>query len=196
MQLNHRILAIAGDVKVELQLVCSAQPQPHQEITDSIIAHFRQSCLRIRWYPEAPVIETNQRGQLEVRFCWAVDTHCNEDEVFAQFNQLLETLARLSSDYELNWKVGHALEPDLGTISEGCIATELLAELRTAVTVARSLSPMIVDDEFVDDLWAEEEIGDGEHQAFGTHPLTAASDDCWTELLEPDASFTRFPELE
>ncbi|PAY16270.1 hypothetical protein CKO51_27335 [Rhodopirellula sp. SM50] len=98
----------------------------------------------------------------------------------------VQLFARLASQFHVSWDVGHELDPHLGCIIGDAAVDELVAEVKTAVEVARSLAELIIDDEFVepDALVMEADATDDREDA------------TWEELFQPPDSFIRFPELE
>lgn len=101
--------------------------------------------------------------------------------------QMIDVLSVLSAEFGLSWNVGHQFEPQLGTIVNGTPTESLWDEIRTAVQTARSLSGIIIDDEFI------EPDSTFEHD----EETTGLGDDqSWNDVFESPDKFIRFPEWE
>ncbi|MCO8124061.1 hypothetical protein NHH03_20120 [Stieleria sp. TO1_6] len=157
---------------------------------DAVAAQFHSHCDRRDWPLAAPQFDTNPGHPLAVRFELPLTESGSDDESLIVMMQLIQLLCDLSDQFNLNWQVGHQLEPQLGSIRNGCPQSTLITELQTSIIVGRSLAAVIVDDEWVDGEFASDQPADP------TASASFSDDQAWHDLLQPPEAFARFPEWE
>lgn len=156
-----------------------------QEV-DSAVSCFKRLFAERHSDRELPLIEVDDEGIIQIAQHMQLRSDDDVQSASLEIATTVEIFDAVASEYSMAWKVGHQLEPHLGTIGDGGSTSDVIAEARTAIQVARSLSEMIVDDEFVEpDSVAESPVDD----AIG-------EDGAWSELLESPDAFIRFPEFE
>ena len=119
---------------------------------------------------------------VEVRFehCWEAD---QDDATAAEPVIELASLLINLENRSLSWNVAHEHDGQLGRIHDGSSVDELAAEVQTAIRIARALSDLIVDDEFVDaDI------------TLASSSSTFGDDADWSQAFVGEESFQRFPE--
>ena len=110
---------------------------------------------------------------------------CDSDDE-ANLLEVIEILANLSDDHEVDWEFSHDYEPDVvGRIIEGKVSEDLLDEIETVISIGGLFGEFIDDEE-----WEEEQPSFGVWQAepVQAHPRI---------MREPDEPFViKFPGVE
>ena len=94
----------------------------------------------------------------------------------------LRNLSDLVSGTDVRWRIGHQLEPTLGSFGAAGLNSELVIELSTNFSVARSLGAMI-DEEY-------------EPKFSALEVATEEDAEGWNPFSDIEETFQRFPELE
>ena len=172
---------------MNIQFHYSSSPVHSPVRAEELGKQFLTRCEEYALTDSPPWIATKEDCSCEIKLILEL-TLCETDEALAaNATRMIEVLSNLSSKFGLTWNVGHQLEPHLGTIANGVPDEGLVDEIHTAMNVARSLSGLIVDDEFVDpDLTDQGERDEGE----------MGDEESWSGLFESPDSFIRFREWE
>lgn len=171
---------------MKLHFLYSSSPIDSPERVDALKSQFQIACDKCTWMDSQPSIEmADDRCSIEAKLVLELTQPGSSDATVDCAMQMIRVLATLSSEFRLSWNVGHQLDPQLGTIIDGDPSGDLLDEIRTAVTVARSLSEIIVDDEFVEPDSSFEH--DDQNGGLGDQRS-------WSDAFETPDPFIRFPE--
>ncbi|QDV84206.1 hypothetical protein [Planctomycetes bacterium TBK1r] len=176
---------------MQIRFVYTSSPVDDPERIERILAALPAECRKQQIDAAATQVETIDADTLSVALVVDLsDAELRDADAAAEPIRIataaVQLFARLATQFQISWDVGHELDPHLGRIVADAAVDELVDEVKTAVEVARSLAELIIDDEFVepDALVIEADATDDREDA------------TWEELFQPPDSFIRFPELE
>ncbi|WP_182865283.1 hypothetical protein [Stieleria mannarensis] len=171
---------------MQLCFVYTSNPLNDRNQIDAVLAAFPIECRRQQIADVGPQIDVNHAGELTVE----IEVDLNATNATSESTRIataaVGVVAELATQFKLTWNVGHQHEPYLGTVEAAVPPDDLLDEVKTAVSVARSLAEFSLEDEA--DEFAEPE----------TLVTDAADTDqaTWDDLFQPPDTFIRFPEFE
>ena len=171
-----------------LQFIYSSTPLGAPDQIEAVLSRFRSLCIECELEEDFSPMDVRADGSIEIKSTLHFGADDSEFDPSQSKLQIFRVLSSLASEFGHSWNVGHHLEPQFGTISAGIAPQELqelMEEVRTAIHVARSMTGLIVDDEFIEPESSVEPSGDN-----------IADEGSWSDLLESNESFIRFPELE
>jgi hypothetical protein len=170
---------------MNLTFLYSSGPLVSLSRAEDLETRFRGRCEQNGLTDIAPLIVIKEDCSFEIQLVLDLPPGESDDAPVAVAAKLIAVLSDLSSEFGLTWKVGHQLEPSLGYIADGIPEKALMDEVLTAIKIAKSLSGLIVDDEFIDLEATAQDESNSDH---------TGDEESWMGLLEKPDSFIRFPE--